>query len=190
MLNDYCPVALTSVLMRSFKCIVKKFLLSMTQSVIDPLQFACLPRKGVEDAVATLLNLVVRHLEGRITLVCLCFADFSSAFNWKQPHVLAFTNTQHWFWNHMLVSWFPDNQARGLALMKLCLRCCCAPQACVFSPLLFMLYTNDCKSMFESRFIIKLANDSVIVSLPQDHKLGHGPVLDYFLGLWWLLLAA
>ena len=32
--------------------------------------------------------------------------------------------------------------------------------------------------MFESRFIAKFADDSVIVSLLQNHEVGHGPVLD------------
>lgn len=39
---------------------------------------------------------------------------------------------------------------------------------CVLLSLLFLLYTNDCQSMVESRYIIKFADDSVIVSLQQD----------------------
>ncbi len=51
----------------------------------------------------------------------------------------------------------------------------------VLSPLLFVLYTNDCQSTDESRFIVKFADDSVIVSLLQDHEGGHGPVMDNFI---------
>lgn len=54
-LNDYRPVALTSVVMKSFGRMVKKSF-SITQTVIDPLQIAYQPRKGV-------LNFAVRHLE-------------------------------------------------------------------------------------------------------------------------------
>lgn len=54
-LNDYRPVAVTSLVMKGFERIVRKSLLCMTQSMMDPLQFAYLPSKGVEDATATLL---------------------------------------------------------------------------------------------------------------------------------------
>lgn len=43
-----------------------------------------------------------------------------------------------------------------------------------------MLYTNDCKSLLETRFIIKFTDDFVLVSLLQDHGVGHGPVFGYF----------
>lgn len=56
-----------------------------------------------------------------------------------------------------------------------------SPQGCVLSPLLFVLSTNDCLSMFESRFIVKFTDGSVIISLLQDHEVGHGPVLDNFI---------
>ena len=38
-------------------------------------------------------------------------------------------------------------------------------QGCLLLPSLFVLYTNDCQGMFESRFIIKFVDDSVIVNL-------------------------
>lgn len=42
----------------------------MVQNIIDPLQIAYQARKGVEDAKATLLDLVVGHLEGKNTHIC------------------------------------------------------------------------------------------------------------------------
>ncbi len=43
-----------------------------------------------------------------------------------------------------------------------------SPQGCVFSPLLFILYTNDCKSSYRNRHIIKCPDDSVIVCLMSE----------------------
>ncbi len=50
-------------------------------SLLDPLQFAYQTRRGVEDAPSTLLNMIMKHLDGRKTNVKLLFVDFSSAFN-------------------------------------------------------------------------------------------------------------
>ncbi len=55
------------------------------------------------------------------------------------------------------------------------------PQGCFLSPLLFSLYTDDCRSVFEGRHIIKFADDSVIVSLLTGSDGSHGPVVDHFI---------
>lgn len=55
-----------------------------------------------------------------------------------------------------------------------------SPQGCVLSPLLFILYTNACKSSFENRHILKYADDSVIVSLLNEEDSTHGPVVEHF----------
>lgn len=87
-LNDFRPVALTSLVMKSFERLMKDALLPHLQPMLDPLQFAYRASRGVEDATATLLNLVFKHLEGSKTFARLLFVDFSSAFNTIQPHIL------------------------------------------------------------------------------------------------------
>ena len=56
-----------------------------------------------------------------------------------------------------------------------------SPQGCVLSAFLFILYTDDCRSNHDNRFIIKYADDSVIVSLLDNDEVGHGQVTEDFL---------
>ncbi len=49
---------------------------------------AAVSQTAEEDATATLLNLIFKHLEGSKTHAGILFADFSSAFNTIQPHIL------------------------------------------------------------------------------------------------------
>ncbi|XP_035981037.1 LOW QUALITY PROTEIN: CD276 antigen [Fundulus heteroclitus] len=46
----------------------------------------------------------------------------------------------------------------------------CSPQGCVLSPLLHILYTDDCRSETDNRHIVKFADDTIIVSLLEDNK--------------------
>lgn len=57
--------------------------------MLEPLQFAYRAKRGVEDAPAALLNLVLRHLEGNKKHARLLFTDFSSALNTIQTHLPA-----------------------------------------------------------------------------------------------------
>ncbi len=50
--------------MKTFERIVKAEILDTTQNGLDPLQFAYRAGRGVDDAVNTLLNLVLGHLDG------------------------------------------------------------------------------------------------------------------------------
>ena len=50
-LNDYRPVALTSVVMKSFERLVLSHLKSITDPLLDPLQFAYRGNRSVDDAV-------------------------------------------------------------------------------------------------------------------------------------------
>jgi hypothetical protein len=55
-----------------------------------------------------------------------------------------------------------------------------SPQGCVLSPLLYILYTNDCISKYTNRYFLKFADDTVIVSLLEYNEMCHGPVVDDF----------
>ena len=56
-----------------------------------------------------------------------------------------------------------------------------SPQGCVLSAFLFILYTNDFRSKHDNRFIVKYADDSVIVSLLSDRENEHGQITSDFL---------
>lgn len=80
-LDDFRLVALTLLVMKSFKKLIRREVLRKVDKVIDPLQFANKTGRGVYDAVVTLLNVLFCHLDGAKAHARLLFIDFSSAFN-------------------------------------------------------------------------------------------------------------
>lgn len=178
-LNDFRPVALTSVMMKIFEKLLRQEILKSTESVglIDQLQFAYRPNRGVEDATLTLLNLLFKHLEGSGCHAQLLFIDFSSAFNTIQPHILTQRLLEHFNLSNNLVGWilnFLTNRTQRVKVnLFLSDKVCSStgsPQGCVLSPLLFILYTNMCQSTFKNRLILKYADDSVIKSASGKRK--------------------
>ncbi len=87
-LNDYRPVALTSVAMKSDWC----WLIQKTP--LDPLQFPYRANKYVDDAVNMGLHYILQHLDRPGTYVRILFVDFSSAFNSIIPDTLQNKLTQ------------------------------------------------------------------------------------------------
>ncbi|KAM8848941.1 uncharacterized protein ACB058_012437 isoform 1-T1 [Synchiropus picturatus] len=87
-LNDYRPVALTSVVMKSFERLVLSHLKSITASHLDSLQFAYRANRSVDDAVNQALHFVLEHLDCPGTYARILFVDFSSAFNTILPALL------------------------------------------------------------------------------------------------------
>ena len=78
-LNDYRPVALTSIIMKSFERLVLNYLKSILPKSLDPSQFAYRTNRSVEDAVSLTLHYVLKHLDLRTsTYARLLFIDFSS----------------------------------------------------------------------------------------------------------------
>lgn len=55
--------------------------LKSEHDMLDPLQFAKKAKRGVEDATATLLNLIRMHLEGNINMLFIAFPSCLTAFS-------------------------------------------------------------------------------------------------------------
>ena len=79
-LNDYRPIALTSLLMKSFERILLKYMLPQVEHLLDPLQFAYRSKRSVEDATLSMLNVIYDHLDRPGSYARILFVDFSSAF--------------------------------------------------------------------------------------------------------------
>ncbi len=92
-LNDYRPVALTSVAMKSFERLLA-YLKASTGPLLDPLQFAYRANRSVDDAVNMGLHYILQHLDRPGTYVRILFVDFSSAFNTIIPDTLQNKLTQ------------------------------------------------------------------------------------------------
>ncbi|KAK3516299.1 hypothetical protein QTP70_009421 [Hemibagrus guttatus] len=81
-LNDYRPVALTSVVMKCLERLVRDFIISSLPDTLDPLQFAYCPNRSTDDAISHLLHTSLTHLDTRKgNYVKMLFVDYSSAFN-------------------------------------------------------------------------------------------------------------
>ncbi|KAK3545103.1 hypothetical protein QTP70_000617 [Hemibagrus guttatus] len=172
--NDYRPVALTSVVMKSFERLVLAYVKNITGPLLDPLQFAYRANRSVDDAVNMGLHFILQHLDKSGTYVRLLFVDFSSAFNTIIPTLLQTKLTQlsvpssisQW-----ITSFLTDrHQLVKLGKFKSNSRTTStgAPQGCVLSPLLFSLYTNDCTSTDPSIKLLKFADDTTVIGLIQD----------------------
>ncbi len=77
-LNDYRPVALTSVDIKTFERLEKAYLKASMGPLLDSLQFAYRENRSVDDAVNMGLHFILQHLDRPGTYVRTLFVDFSS----------------------------------------------------------------------------------------------------------------
>uniref|UniRef100_A0A8C9W7S9 Reverse transcriptase domain-containing protein n=1 Tax=Scleropages formosus TaxID=113540 RepID=A0A8C9W7S9_SCLFO len=170
-LNDYRPVALTSVVMKSLEKLVLDYLKDITGPLLDPLQFAYRANRSADDAVNMGLHYILQHLDKPGTYARILFVDFSSAFNTIIPHLLLSKLSQlsvptsicQWITN------FLTDRQQIVRLGKFSSETRTistgAPQGCVLSPLLFSLYTNDCTAKDPSVKLLKFADDTTLIGL-------------------------
>ncbi|KAK3533800.1 hypothetical protein QTP70_029508, partial [Hemibagrus guttatus] len=170
-LNDYIPVALTSVVMKSFERLVLSYLKDITDPLLDPLQFAYRANRSVDDAVNMALHFILQHLDSPGSYARIPFVDFSSAFNMIVPSLLRDKLFQLNVPDTMC-SWITDfltDRRRfvrlGTHVSDLQHISTGSPQGCILSPLLFSLYTNGCTSGHQSVKLLKFADDTTVIGL-------------------------
>ncbi|KAF7654719.1 hypothetical protein LDENG_00065960 [Lucifuga dentata] len=146
--------------MKSFERLVKNELVSRVEGLLDPMQFAYRTGLGVEDANATLLNLILKHLEGINSHARLLFVDFSSAFNTIRPYILFRKLLSVFNIDVDTSKWIVDFLSCRLqrvrvngTLWQQCMSSAGSPQGCVF----------DCRSKHQNRHVLKFADDTVII---------------------------
>jgi len=174
-LNDYRPVALTSVAMKCFERLVMAHINTIIPETLDPLQFAYRPNRSTDDAISIALHTALSHLDKRNTYVRMLFIDYSSAFNTIVPSKLI-TKLRTLGLNTSLCNWILDfltgrpqvvrvgNNTSATLILNTG-----APQGCVLSPLLYSLFTHDCMARHDSNTIIKFADDTTVVGLITDN---------------------
>jgi hypothetical protein len=176
-LNDYRPVALTSVIMKCMERVVLRHLTAATAPLTDPMQFAYKSARGTDDACAVLTHLLHQHLDEPRTYARILYVDFSSAFNTMLPSVLIDKlNTMGV--SPSLCKWILHSYLRhrtqrvriGKTLSDPIVTNIGAPQGCVLSPVLFTHYTNNHRGIAPHTHIIKYADDTAIVGLIRGNE--------------------
>ncbi|KAK3550241.1 hypothetical protein QTP86_021288, partial [Hemibagrus guttatus] len=145
-LNDYRPVALTSVVMKSFEHLVLSYLKDITDRLLDPLQFAYRANRSVDDAVNMALHFILQHLDSP--------GSYARMLLWTW--ITDFLTDRRQFVR--LGTHVSDLQHISTG----------SPQGCVLSPLLFSLYTNGCTSGHKSVKLLKFADDTTLIGLISD----------------------
>lgn len=148
--NDFRPVALTSVIMKCFEKCVVSMLKAGVADKLDPLQFAYRQGRGTEDAINSIMHLILKHLESPKAYARLLFIDFSSAFNTIQPQLLMEKMKQLCV-NPLITKWYYSFLTDRTQCVKVngCISQLKSsgtgvPQGCVSSPILFTFFTNEC----------------------------------------------
>ncbi len=102
------PIALTSSSVKIFEKIIKNSILSHVEEKTDPLQLAYQAGEGVEDAKLIILNCLYKHFKKPQAHARLTCADFSSAVNTMQPHLLLKRLISVFNLPHQVVLWLFD----------------------------------------------------------------------------------
>ena len=175
-LNDFRPIALTSLVCKQLERLVCNNLTSSLSGRLDPLQFAYKAKRGVADATATLLDSCCSHLDKPHTFVRILMMDFSSAFNTIQPHLLLKRlidleiSPSVVLWIRSFLCDRPQRVIVNGALSDQIVVNTGAPQGCTLSPLLFSVYTNEMTCDDNILKLVKFADDMALAARLQDEN--------------------
>jgi hypothetical protein len=78
-LNDYRPIALTSVAMKCFERLVMAHTNTIITETRNPLQFAYLPNRFTDDAISIAIHTALSHLDKRNIYMIMLFIAFTTA---------------------------------------------------------------------------------------------------------------
>ncbi|KAL6098730.1 uncharacterized protein ACO6RY_17807 [Pungitius sinensis] len=142
--------------MKSFERLVLSHLRTLTNPLLDPLQFAYRANMSVDDAVNMALHFILQHLDSPGTYGRILFVHFSSAFNTIIPSLLQDKLSQLHVPDYVKLGKHVSD-SRTISTGSL--------QGCILSPLLFSLYTNSCTSSHQSVKLLKFADDTTLIGL-------------------------
>ncbi len=151
-LNDYRPVALTSVIIKCLEKLVSSPIIQglSLSPIFDLHQFAYRGNRSTEDAIACALHTTLTHLEQKDSYARLLFIDFISAFNTIIPDRLVTKLSSlglpysTCLWIKDFLSDCPQRVKVGPHLYPELSLHTGSLQGCVLSLLLYTLYTYDC----------------------------------------------
>ena len=176
-LNDWRPVALTSIACKCFEKLVRDHICAMLPPTLDPWQFAYRQNRSTDDAIALALHTALQHLDVKnkgSRCVRMLFVDYSSAFNTIVPARLD-TKLRTLGVHPALCTWILNFLTGRQQVVRMgniisdpLILNTGAPQGCVLSPLLFSLYTHDCVAMHSSNIILKYADDTTVMGMLVD----------------------
>lgn len=168
-LNDYRPVALTSVIMKCFESLVLNYINSLLPPQFDSFQFAYRENRSVDDAIAINVHEIANHLESRKSYARVLFIDYSSAFNTIIPQKLynkllfdlSFPlNICNWILDFLLNR--PQFVKIGSNVSSTTVLNTGTPQGCPLSPKLYSLFTFDCQADSTGSLVVKFADDTTV----------------------------
>uniref|UniRef100_A0A3P9M7M4 Reverse transcriptase domain-containing protein n=1 Tax=Oryzias latipes TaxID=8090 RepID=A0A3P9M7M4_ORYLA len=170
-LTDFRPVALTPVITKCLERLLLGHIKDSLPPIFVPHQFAYKANRSTDDAISITLHTALSHLEHRDTYARMLFVDYSSAFNTIIPDILV--NKLSELGLHPLTcSWIKDFLTNRPQTVKLDPHLSStrtlstgSTQGCVLSPLLYTLYTADCRPAHTSNTVVKFADDTTVVGL-------------------------
>ena len=165
--NDLRPVTLTVILAKCFERALLPKITTHTQPVMDKMQFAYQANRSTDYAIITLIHEIAQQLDVDSTYARSLFIDYSSAFNTMQPHIIISRLAEYNISARLqlLVLDFLTNRQQYVRteceISSTITVNTGAPQGCVLSAFLFIVYTNALSLSSENCKIIKYAMDHV-----------------------------